>query len=383
MSLQDTFDRILASLHQAALDDALWPAVSALIDEACRTKGNILVSSDGRSPEDFEIFFARFCFRGRRRDDWERRYFEAFYPWDECVPRLLRLSDSQLVPTSDLYTERKKNSSPTYNKSLPCNHTRNGLYTRLNGPDGSDIVWGVADPADGNDWSFAQVETIKRLLPHLRQFVGLRQALADARALGKSLAEFLDNTRSGVIHLDRRGRIAAANDRARDILREKDGLSDLDGFLRAWPPASDAELQRLLARALPPFGGQGAAGAMTVRRPSLLPQLVLHVSPVGERDLDVRPRRIGALVLVVDPASRTRVDSGLVAEVLGLTPAESQVAVLLADGRTVRDIALATGRSISTVRWHMRHVFDKAQVSRQAELVRLVLSLAGVPELRS
>ena len=78
-----------------------------------------------------------------------------------------------------------------------------------------------------------------------------------------------------------------------------------------------------------------------------------------------------------------RVDPRLVAEILGLAPAESQVAVLLAVGRTVRDIALATGRSVSTVRWHMKHVFDKARVSRQAELVRLVLSLAGVPEFRS
>ena len=383
MSLQDTFDRILASLHQAALDDAHWPAVSALIEEACQTTGNILVSGDGHSAEDLEIFFAMFCYRGQRRDDWEQKYFEVYFPRDETIARILRLSDSQLVPVSDLFTEWEKKIPPAYGRAPPCSHTRNGLYTCLNGPDGSRIIWGVADPVDDNGWSFAQVETIKRLLPHLRQFVGLRQALADARALGKSLAELLDNTRSGVIQLDSRGRIVAANDRARDILRKKDGLSDLDGILRVWPPSRDAELQKLLARALPPFGGQGAAGSMTVRRPSVLPQLVLHVSPVGERDMDGRPRRVCALVLVVDPTSRMRVDPGLVAEILGLTPAESQVAVLLAEGRTVRDIALATGRSVSTVRWHMKHVFDKAGVSRQAELVRLVLSLAGVPEFRS
>ena len=35
MNPLDAFDRILASLHQAALDDAHWPATAALIDEAC------------------------------------------------------------------------------------------------------------------------------------------------------------------------------------------------------------------------------------------------------------------------------------------------------------------------------------------------------------
>ena len=65
--------------------------------------------------------------------------------------------------------------------------------------------------------------------------------------------DWLETTRSGVIHLDRRGRIVEANDRARDILRRADGLSDQGGFLGAWLPADNANLQRLLARALPPL----------------------------------------------------------------------------------------------------------------------------------
>ena len=40
MSDQDAFERILASLYDAMLDDAEWPATSALIDEACGTVGN-------------------------------------------------------------------------------------------------------------------------------------------------------------------------------------------------------------------------------------------------------------------------------------------------------------------------------------------------------
>ncbi len=38
MSQQDAFDRILASLHEAALGDDHWRATSALIDEACVRK---------------------------------------------------------------------------------------------------------------------------------------------------------------------------------------------------------------------------------------------------------------------------------------------------------------------------------------------------------
>ena len=42
MSDQDTFERILASLYDAMLNDAHWPATSALIDEACGLQGNAL-----------------------------------------------------------------------------------------------------------------------------------------------------------------------------------------------------------------------------------------------------------------------------------------------------------------------------------------------------
>ena len=67
MSVQDQFERILASLHETALDDVCWPATSGLIDEACGAKGNMLVSGEGFSHDDIHLFFARFCFRGQRR----------------------------------------------------------------------------------------------------------------------------------------------------------------------------------------------------------------------------------------------------------------------------------------------------------------------------
>ena len=47
MSAQPTFERILASLYDAMLDDARWPATSALIDEACGVVGNDLMVGEG------------------------------------------------------------------------------------------------------------------------------------------------------------------------------------------------------------------------------------------------------------------------------------------------------------------------------------------------
>ena len=47
MGDQDAFERTLASLHDAMLDDTRWPGTSALIDEACGLTGNDLIVSEG------------------------------------------------------------------------------------------------------------------------------------------------------------------------------------------------------------------------------------------------------------------------------------------------------------------------------------------------
>ena len=52
---------------------------------------------------------------------------------------------------------------------------------------------------------------------------------------------------------------------------------------------------------------------------------------------------------------------------------------MLAEGHTLRGIAAATGRSTGTVRWHLRHIYEKNRISRQTELVQLVRSLSLLP----
>lgn len=382
MSDRPALQPILASLHDAVLDDARWPACSALIDKACRTKGNILTFARGQSPEDVEIYLAPLYYRGERHHTVERAYFDHYYPRDERIPRLMRLPDSDVVHITSLYTEDELKTSAAFNENLPIGQFQNSINVRMDGPNGTRITWCSADPVDGEGWSFAQTAFIRELLPHLRQYVKVRQALGEARALGASLTGLLETSGLGIVHLDGRGRIVTANDRARDILRQGDALFDRDGLLHARLPAADAALQASLSRALPGWGEQGASGSLAIRRPNHLPGLTVHINPVGDGEIDFRPWRVAALVLAIDHRS-TSIDPDFVRASLGLTPTESRVAVQLAQGRTVRDIAAATGRSEKTVRWHVRQIFEKQGISRQTDLVRQVLSLDGSRDYRS
>ena len=217
---------------------------------------------------------------------------------------------------------------------------------------------------------------VTALLPHIRQFVSVRQALVRAEARHTTVTALLDNHRIGVVHLDRRGRIMEANDRARDILRRGDGLSDRAGALRARVSADRVRLEQLVGDALPASGTVAVCGSMLLRRSSVLPPFVVYVKPVDVAQPDYGARHVAALVLIVEPGRHHRVDPDVVARTLPSTPTESQVAVWLAEGKSVRDMAEATGRTQAAIHRHLHQTCQKQSISRQADLVRLVLSLA-------
>ena len=364
MNDQDAFERILASLYDARLDDRHWPATSALIDEACGITGHVLLVGEGPK-DDIRASFVGLYSRGQRREDEEREYLEVYHPIDERVPRVRQLPDSRLVHVTDLYTAEELKISRTYNEILRRGHFQAGLYVRLDGPDGSHISWGLGDPVASDGWGSSEIAMVQGLLPHIRQFIRVRQALVRAQARGTTVTALLDNPRIGVLHLDRRGRIMEVNERARSILRHGKWLSDRDGVLRARKSADQLRLERLLAAALPTSGAVAVSGSMLLGRPSGLPPLVVHVKPVAVPQPDYGARHVAALVLIVEPGSRRRIDPGLVAAALGLTQAESQVAVWLAEGKSVRDIAQATGLSENTLYWHLQHIYQKKSISRQ------------------
>ncbi len=340
--------------------------------------GNFLVVGDGS--DEASVDFARLLYRGEDRQDLAREYFDAYFPHDEALRRRRELPDGRLAHAPELYTEEELKTSVAYNEGWRRMGGQNGLTVHFDEPDGLRIVWVLGNPAGGDGWQSGQIRMVERLLPHIRQFVGLRQTLAAAHALGAGLAGLLETDRIGVVQLDRAGRVLEANGAALEILRRGDGLLDRDGALDAWLPADRSRLRRLLGRALPALWGEApGGGSMTVQRPSGRGRLGLHVSPVGDRAADFGGRRVAALVLVVDPARRPRIDAARVAKTLGLTPSEGRMAALLAEGLRVREIAAATGWRENYVRWMIQQVYRKQGVSGQVALVRQVLAADALP----
>ncbi|MCY4571656.1 MAG: helix-turn-helix transcriptional regulator [Gemmatimonadetes bacterium] len=363
-------------MNRAALGHVTWVSAATSINDLIRTGGHSLTYF-GANPATRipAIHLSRFFVGAEHRPDLERSYYRDYFRRDEAVPRLVGIRDRELVYKSDIYSDQEKKTSVAYNEFRRVNKTENGLFMGIGGIDGCGLIMSFANSTEGNGWTGDQLGTIRRLAPHMRQFARVRRALADARASSASLVDLLENRRLGLIQLDRSGCVLEANDRARDVLLECDGLHDRGGRLAAGHRWENAELQSLLARALPPWGAQGVGGSMKITRGAARGPLVLEIHPTRQTDA---AWRLGALVLIVDPVDRLKVAPDLVTRLLGLTPTESRVAVAVAAGQTVVGTSRELGCAESTVQTHLKRVYRKLGIHKQTELVRSVVSLEAL-----
>lgn len=382
MDHQDDFDRIVASLHECSLNSGCWDRTAALLAESFQlANSHLAVVGPGHGGRGPSYLFGRLDYQGRPRPGLEYQLAVNDWPTDERTPRIIALPHGCIVSGNGLWTEYEKPRSRVYNRYFHDTpefpgRTINQLFVRMDvGPAVVGLCLGRTD--DSGEWTSDQISLIDRLLSHFRQFIHTRQSLAAVNAWGVAFEKLLLMPWHGLILLDRDGTIMTANDRARRILSHGDDLGERDGFLFACSPADNTRLRKLLGEALPRPGKTPVGGSITLRRAVNGAPLQVHATPVTIDQADYGARRVAALVRITDPAARTRTDPVTVRKTLDLTPAQSQVAALLAQGKSVRDIAAATNRKEASVRSLIKQIHLRLGISRQADLVRMVLTAAS------
>jgi len=217
---------------------------------------------------------------------------------------------------------------------------------------------------------------VAELMPHLQRAVQLRGRISQLQTLHRTTPDALDHWTTAVFLLDCNARIVAANKAAADLTKLREGLFVERGALRA-ASASDSTLLRrfICASAGRTVNGDGN-GAMLIERPSGKRPLHLLVTPsVSTAEFFGSAGR--ALVFVSDPEAAHNC-AEILHKLYHLTPAEANVAELLASGKSVKEIADDTSVRENTFRIHLKKIFDKTGTKRQAELVKVILSSAGV-----
>jgi DNA-binding CsgD family transcriptional regulator len=176
----------------------------------------------------------------------------------------------------------------------------------------------------------------------------------------------------GIVVIDHARRIVFKNACAEALLASGAAIGERRHALTSGAPSVEAALQAALrSAAAGPERRGGAPYLLSVPRPRALPLMGLIVALPGAID------DLAALALLWDPQAAPLLPSGALAQMFGLTPAETQIAMATYDGLTPVEVARVRGRSVATVRTLLGRVFMKCGVRRQAELVKLLAGIAN------
>lgn len=189
----------------------------------------------------------------------------------------------------------------------------------------------------------------------------------------------MDRLAVGVVLLDLGGHVVRCSPKADETLAERDGLQLQAGKLRATCAKEDREFQAAIKLAI-----QAAASGVQTTRGIALTRLS------GHRNLGAIVQAVPATgtagatgtstvaIFIRDPEDNAEVEGELVRQLFDLTPAEAGVARRLAAGLSLEDAASSLDITRNTARAHLRSIFSKSGITRQTELVRLMLNSAAV-----
>jgi DNA-binding CsgD family transcriptional regulator len=232
---------------------------------------------------------------------------------------------------------------------------------------------GVMRARAAKPFSVDDKRILQTLIPHLQRAVNLKRRLSHLEELQKDNKNALDRWSTAVFVVGRDGDVRLANGTAAVLLRRRDGLTADRNILQAASSNDSAKLLRIIRDTAETSHGQPLATAMLVARPSGRTPLQILVCPSVREDVFYGGRG-SALVFVYDPESAERLQEEVLQRLYRLTPAEAHVTVLLATGRSVKEIADEAAIRANTVRVHLKKIYDKTGTRRQAELVKQILS---------
>ena len=374
------YDQLVQLIYRGALQEQPWqsalPALRQALDAQVASlvlrppseddRGVILncVRPDAQQPGE-EVHLAD-------PDDWEvTAYREQFFALDPFI----NLPLDKVIALEDVLSDDELRSSDYYLHYLQPIDLFRILGVDTAEPGGMLARLRFSRRESEPRFQQRERQLLEHIAPHLRQAIEIYARLNRMTSERDLYAGAVDQLSVATIILDQQGQLLNTNGLARALLQERDGLSQRDQRLHL----EGRELNRALHQALEAIvrARQGSetsvVKALRIPRSSGRSDLGLVIRPVPTSEWSEGPSSPCAAVFISDPDLRDSASQQGLAELFGLTPAEANLALLLARGLSLAEASETQNISQHTARAQLKSIFAKTGVSRQAELVRLIL----------
>jgi DNA-binding CsgD family transcriptional regulator len=360
------FGETVANIFDAVLDERLAPAaLEAVADHVGAAGAAYLLVNKLTRKVSSVVWWG--CLSGTRAE-----YFARYSQIDPFREVQINAPCGTFMRLSECLPQSVLRHDEWYNDFVLKGGVRDVLAVKLYESELHMSILGLHQAVGDNHAVPQDVEALQSLMPALTSAGRLHVELVD-RGLRSAITG--ESPLAGVIFTDGAARIIETNRAAERILRLGDGLTIRNGHICARRNFETAKLAELIAGATASTISRPSAGCVLIGRDGGHPAYIVRVIPVsaGLSNYDVPT----AMVLVSAP-DQDRVSACELAELYGLSPAESRLAIAVAFGKRLSGIADEYGVQITTLRTQLSSVLKKCEVERQSDLVRLISNIPVV-----
>lgn len=362
-------------LYQSVLDESIFSTtISQLGGLAGGTHGSLL-SWTGRhsdAPVMLTAFSTGSNYCGSFYQDY-CRYYHKFDPikaiWDATQ------EGAWLVDTK-LMTPREHALNSFIHEFMQANGYAGVASLKVQGKDLQHWSFSIQRDIGTRDFSPSGLEQIRIILPHLRQALRLRDHVSELRFSAAIGLGSLDLMTFPIWITNGVGEIQFSN-KAADHLLSTTGCALLVSgkILKPTAYASTELFRKILQEATSPLNKKGGAIKIFGLDES---SLAVQVLPLPPQLVNSNPWQRPMAMIIAHSRNQSPSLDKVLAMLYAFTPAESRIAMGLLADRSVDEIADQSLVKVSTVRMQIKAMLRKAGCRRQAEMVRLLATLAIV-----
>ena len=359
---------LIGLLYDAADNPSLWaPFIETLARRTKSTSGALLI-------QDYNHATYSLSSSWQMPHDSVRSYQQHYHNVDVWAEVALPKPSGYVCTSQSLCPLPTMKTKEFYNDFMVSAGIEHGMFALVENNQSCLASVCLYRNRSGTEFSNSEAQVLKFLAPHLQRAFKLHLHFSELKAHSAGVEEALNTLSIGVILIGPGGTLILMNRTAAALVGEKDGLLATSHGLRAERPEESSRLAKAISNAELTSNANGISvpGTVMISRRARPPlQVLVSAAPLC---IFQSLSRIVAIVFVQDSSRSKHHSESAIRDRYGLTPAESRVAVLLADGHSPREISAMLVVTDHTIRSQIKSIFAKTGVRRQAELVALILT---------
>jgi DNA-binding CsgD family transcriptional regulator len=373
MNEAEQVSSLIGGIYDAALDPELWPNV---LEQGCRF---VRGAASNLYSEDSAARTGNIHYTWGVDRHYGRLYYDTYIKYNPFTTAQLFFDVGEIVTLGDLVSHEEFRESRFYKEWAQPQGWIDAASALLEKSGTSYAAFSVIRHERDGVIDEAARRRMSLLVPHVRRAVLIGKVIELHKAEASTLADTLDGLSAGMFLVDRAGRIVHTNASGQRMVAEAKFVRAAGGRLIAVDPCAHQTLQDIYTAAECGDEAVGLKGISVPLKARTDDEHVAHVLPLtaGMRRKAGTSYSAVAAVFVRKVALDVPSPLETVARRHRLTPSELRVLLAIVEVGGAPEVAQALGVSETTVKTHLRHIFEKTNTSRQAELVKLVAGFSS------